>query len=131
MSTRKEQTSIVARVLRPIAVGLTVGVLLCLALLLVAATVMASFSVPQAAVTPIAIAILALSAFGGGLVASRVARTRGLLYGSGCGLLLFVIAFVAGLGIESATQGAWLFLKLALALGCGAIGGIVGVNWKR
>lgn len=131
MSTRKEQTSIAARIIRPIVGGFVVGVVLCLVLLLIAATVMATFQVPQAAVTPIAIAILAVAAFGGGFTASCIARERGLLYGACCGLLLFLVVLVAGLGIEQAASGALPALKLALALGCGAIGGIVGVNRKR
>ncbi|MBP3435236.1 MAG: TIGR04086 family membrane protein [Clostridia bacterium] len=131
MNTRKENLSVAARIVRPIAFGGGAGILVCLVLLLAAATVMASCQVPQAAVTPVAVAILAVAAFLGGFTAARIARERGLLYGAGCGLLLFLVTAIAGLGTEQVVQGTLLFLKLAVASGCGAVGGIVGVNMKR
>lgn len=131
MNTRKENLSVAARIVRPIAFGVGMGVLVCLVLLLLAATIMASCQVPQAVVTPVAVAILAVAAVLGGFITARIARERGLLYGAGCGLLLFLITAIAGFGVEEAVQGTLLFLKMALATGCGAIGGIVGVNMKR
>lgn len=131
MNTRKENLSVAARIVRPIAFGVGVGALACLALLLLAATVMASCQVPQGAVTPVALVILSIASLLGSFVAARISRERGLLYGAGCGLLLFLITAIAGFGAEEAAQGTLLFLKLALATGCGALGGIFGVNMKR
>lgn len=131
MNIRRENSSVVARIVRPVAVGGGVGVLSCVVLLLIAATVMASCGLPQATVTPIAVVILAISTFLGGFTASRITRERGLLYGLGCGALLFLITAVSGLGVEGAVRGTMLFLKLAVSLGCGAIGGVIGVNVKR
>lgn len=131
MNTRRENLSVAARIVRPIAFGVGIGVLVCLALLLLAATIMASCQVPQTAVTPVAVAILAVASLVGGFFAARIARERGLLYGAGCGLLLFLITAIAGFGTGEAVQGTLLFLKMALATGCGAGGGVVGVNMKR
>ena len=131
MNTRRENSSVAARIVRPMAIGGAIGVLLCVVLLLLAATVMASCQLPQSVIAPLAVVILAISTMLGGFTASRITRERGLLYGAGCGLLLFLITALAGLGVDGTVQGTMLFLKLAASLGCGAIGGIIGVNIKR
>ncbi len=131
MNTRKENLSVLSRILRPVMIGAGVGILVCLVLLLAAAAILASVQLPQAAVTPIAMVVLSVAALVSGFVAARIARERGLLYGAGCGMLLFLITAIAGLGAEQTAQGSLLLLKLALAAGCGALGGIVGVNLKR
>ncbi len=131
MNARRENSSAAMRIVRPIVWGGGIGAVVCFVLLLLSATAMASFQVPQAAVIPVAVAILAIASLCGGFVAARVARERGLLYGAACGLLLFLMTAIAGLGSEQTTQGVLLFLKLALAVGGGAVGGIFGVNMKR
>lgn len=131
MNTRRENSSVAARIVRPMAIGGAIGVLSCVVLLLLAATVMASCQLPQSVIAPLAVVILAISTLLSGFTASRITRERGLLYGVGCGLLLFLITALAGLGVDGTVQGTMLFLKLAASLGCGAIGGIIGVNIKR
>ncbi len=131
MSTRRESSSVVSGIVRPVAIGVGVGAVSCLLLLFAAAAVLASGWLPQAAVMPVAVVILSLAALFGGFAAARSSRERGLLYGVGCGMLLFFITAIAGLDVEQTVQGVSLFLKLALSVGCGALGGIVGVNLKR
>lgn len=131
MKMRKEELPVALRVLRPMGIGAGVGVLVCLLLLLLAAAVMASVSVPTGAVTPLALVIMAVSGLVGGFTAARLSRERGLLVGAGCGLLLFLVVAIAGFAVAEETTGSLLFLKLALTVGCGALGGVLGVNVKH
>ena len=118
-------------IVRPALIGTAIGIVSCVLLLLLAATVMASFQLSPSAATPIALSLLAVSSLIAGFSAARIARERGLLYGIGCGMVLFVITALAGLGVESGASGVPFFWKLTLTVGCGALGGIVGVNLKR
>ncbi len=119
------------RIALPILVGCGVGALACTVMLLIMAAVMAAVTVPATVVTPLALAAAALGAVVGGLVAARLSRERGLLYGAGSGLLLFLVVMAAGFALLPETRGTLLLLKLALLMGGGALGGILGVNVGR
>lgn len=121
----------VRRMLVPMLIGAGVGVLVCTVILLIMAAVMTAVIVPAAVVTPLALAAAALGAFAGGLVAARLSRERGLLYGAGSGLLLFLLVTAAGFALLPETRGALLPLKAALLIGGGALGGVLGVNLRR
>ena len=95
------------------------------------AAVMAAVSVPTGAVTPMALVAAAAGALVGGLAAARLSRERGLLYGAGSGVLLFLLIMAAGFTLVPEVSGSMLAFKLALMVGCGALGGILGVNMKR
>ncbi len=131
MNRNREQASVVSRLVRAVLIGAVAGVVAGVLFLLAAAAVMASVDIPARAVTPIAMVGVALAALVGGFIAARMLRERGLLIGAGCGLLIFFIVALAGFTVESAVAGTLLFLKLALTVGFGALGGVFGVNMKR
>lgn len=131
MNRSREQVSVLSRILRPLLIGVGVGITVGVLLLLAAAAVMVSTQVPAAAVTPVALAVIAVTALVGGFTTARLLRERGLLIGAACGLLIFLIVAIAGFSVDQAVQGTLLFLKLGLTVGCGALGGILGVNVKR
>ena len=112
-------------------IGAVVGVLACTVILLIMAAILSAVTVPAAVITPLSLAAAALGAFVGGLVAARLSRERGLLYGAGSGLLLFLLVMAAGFALFPDTRGALLWLKLLLLVGGGALGGVLGVNLKR
>ena len=86
---------------------------------------------PLGAVTPVALAAAAISAFVGGFVAARFSRERGLLYGAAVGLLLFLLITGVGIAVLQELRGAMMLLKAVLTIGVGALGGILGVNVKN
>lgn len=131
MKRSREPASVLPRILRPILIGVLVGVIAGVLLLLAAAAVMASTQLPTGIVSPIALAVIAVAALVGGFTAARLSRERGLLYGAGCGLLIFLVVAIAGFSVVPSSQGAMLLLKLALTVGGGALGGVLGVNVKR
>ncbi len=131
MKTHKEDSAMVKKILRPLIIGVTVGAVCCVLALMAMAAIMAAKDIPKAAVTPMAIVAAAFGAFLGGAAAARISKEKGLLYGAGCGLLLFLLVMIAGFAILRDVRGTLLFVKLAVLVGCGAVGGIVGVNVKR
>ena len=121
----------VKSLLRPVLVGAVVGAGCCLLLLLAMAAVMAAKDIPKAAVTPMAVVAAAAGAFVGGLVCARIAKMRGLLFGAACGLVLYLIVMIAGFALLREIRGGYAVVKLAVMLGCGAVGGVLGVNMRK
>ena len=131
VKTHKEDSAMVRKILRPLIVGAAAGALCCVLVLVVMAAIMAARDIPKVAITPMAVVAAAFGAFIGGVVAAKISKEKGLLYGAGCGLLLFLLVLIAGFAILQDVRGTLLFVKLAVLVGCGAVGGIVGVNIKR
>ena len=117
-------------ILRPLLIGLCVGVVSCTLLLLAAAYVLKTADLPLGAATPIAITAAAVSALPAGWAAARCAGRRGLLWGAVCGALLFLIILLVGL-FRGGVEGGSAAIKLAALVFSGAVGGILGVNRKR
>lgn len=130
MSTRKE-VSAATTILRPLGVGTGVGVIVCAVILLIAAAVMTTGVLPAPAVTAVALAAAAIGAFVGGFVTARLSRERGLLYGAGVGLLLFLLITIVGFVTLQELRGTMMLLKVALTICFGAFGGVLGVNVKK
>ena len=125
--TRNEDTAMVKKIARPIVIGACVGAICCLLVLLV----MAAQNIPKAAVTPMAIVAAAFGSFIGGIVSARISGEKGLLYGAGAGLLLYVVVIIAGFAVLQDVRGTTILVKLAVMVASGAVGGIIGVNMKR
>ena len=130
MKNRKE-TSTLQKILRPILFGTGAGVLVCVLLLSAAAAVLAAGAIPSAAVTPVALAVLAVAAVVSGFIAARISKERGFLYGAGAGVLLFLLTALIGIILLQEFNGSFLLLKAALTIGGGVAGGVLGVNAKR
>ena len=129
MKSRSEDTAMVKKILRPVLVGACMGAVVCLLLLM--AAVIAAVDVPKAAITPLAVVASAVGAFVGGIVAAKIAKEKGLLFGAACGLILFVLVLVAGFAVLKEVRGSFAVAKLFILIGCGAIGGILGVNSRK
>ena len=117
-------------ILRPLLIGLCVGVVSCTLLLLAAAYIIKTADMPPSVATPIAITAAAISALLGGWTTAHCAGCRGLLLGGACGALLFLIILLGGL-FRGGIEGGYAAIKLAALVLGGAGGGILGVNRKR
>lgn len=131
MKAHSEKHFSFGNVLRPLAIGAAVGIVVCVLVLLAMAALMASGLFPSPLVTPLALIAAAIGALAAGFTAARLSRERGLLYGAGSGLLLFLLTAVAGFAMLPDAGGTWLAVKAALTVGAGALGGVIGVNIKR
>ena len=96
MSAQNRTPSALMQWLRPLLIGTAVGIIVCIALLLLMAAVVQAVDVPQRATIPLAVTAAAAGAFFAGLAAARAAGQRGLLFGALCGLLLFLLPAALG-----------------------------------
>lgn len=129
MRARKEKSTI-RWAIRPLFWGLAAGIAACAVLLLAAAALMAGGMVPLPWTMPLSLAIATIAAFLGGFVTAAVSRTTGWLFGSLTGLLLCCVLMLVGVLLGN-PNGVGLLLKIALTVGGGAVGGILGVNAKK
>ena len=130
MSARRD-VSVPAKIFRSLGIGTGVGMIVCFLILLVTAAVMTTGVIPPTAVTPVAMAVAAVSAFVGGWVTARISRERGLLYGAASGLVLCLLIVLVGIVVLQEVRGSLLLIKFALTIGFGALGGVFGVNTKK
>ncbi len=131
MESRDRTPSFARQWLRPLLVGTAIGVIVCVAALLLMAALVRTVDVPRAAVLPLAIAAAAAGAFAGGLAAAAAAGQRGLAVGALCGLVLYLLILLAGFIRYSGVSGGTAVLKLAVLIVAGGLGGVLGVNCRR
>lgn len=131
MRSRQEESTVVSKWVRPILTGTIIGAVCCLIILMLFAAVLAAQDIPQMAVTPMAVAAAAIGAFIGGMVCARIARVRGLIFGAACGLVLYLVVMIAGFAMLKDIRGWFALVKLLIMTGCGAIGGVIGVNIRK
>ena len=117
--------------LRPLGLGLCVGVVVGTLILLLTALVFRSVEIPHAAATPLAVTAAAVGAFGAGLTAALTARCRGLAVGALCGAGLFLILLTAGLIRNGDLDPGFALAKAAVLTLSGGIGGVLGVGRKH
>ncbi len=131
MRAKKKPASFFDTRLRPLLIGVGVGLLVCFGLLMLMAMLVETVDVPRAAILPLAIAAAAGGAFVAGLVAAALAKQQGLLVGVTCGLVLFLLILVAGFARFAGVDGSQTAIKLAVLVLAGGIGGVLGVNMRR
>lgn len=131
MNSHDKTPGVLGQWLRPLLVGTAVGIIGCVAMLLLSAALVKSVDVPRAAITPLAIVAAAVGAFLAGLTAAAIARRRGLLVGALCGLLLFLLILLAGFTRFGGVSGTTSLIKLAVLLVAGGLGGVLGVNRRK
>ncbi len=119
------------RWLRPVLVGVAVGLIGCIALLMLMALIVQSVDVPRAAILPLAIIAAAIGAFLAGLTAAAIAKQKGLLLGAVCGLVLWLLILLAGVARYEGVSGGNAVVKLAALVLSGGIGGVLGVNLRK
>ncbi len=131
MRAHDRTPSFFRRWLRPVLVGVAVGLIGCIGLLMLMALIVQSVDVPRAAILPLAIAAAAIGAFLAGLTAAAVAGQKGLLLGAVCGLVLWLLILLAGVARYEGVSGGNALIKLAAFLLAGGIGGVLGVNMRK
>lgn len=131
MSGRNTSPSIFERWVRPVLIGLAVGVICCILLLMLMAAVVQSVDVPRCATMPMAVIAAAAGAFTAGLTAAAITGRRGLPVGAVCGLTLFLLILIAGFVRYSGVGGGYALIKLAVLLASGSAGGLLGMGIRK
>lgn len=130
MKTRKSRREVGAaeRYWLPLLAGTVAGFAVCLVVLLVMALVLTWQDMPLAAAGYMAVAALGAGALVGGVVAARKAGGHGLVWGAACGAILFLIPLLIGWLFFPDVSGVSVWFRLAVAVLCAAVGGVLGVN---
>ncbi len=117
--------------LRPVLVGVAVGLIVSVGMLMLMALAVQTLDVPRAAILPLAIAAAAIGAFAAGLTAAAVVGQRGLVHGLVCGLVLWLLILLAGFSRYAGVSAGNAAVKLAVLGLTGALGGVLGVNLRK
>lgn len=125
----------VFEVLRAVILGTVIGAVICTVLLgAFSLAFVSAGNIPQSFLPPFIIVISVLSAFFAGLTTAKLAKRRGLIYGTSAGILLFLLFWVAGLvsaqALPNAATGAESGARLLMMALAGALGGLLAVNKK-
>lgn len=116
--------------IRPLLIGVLLAILVSTVGLLLSALLMTAWDVSQELATAFSVISAAIGSFVGGLVAAALSKQRGWLTGVVCGAALFLLVLMIGLLVHRSADIGFLFVKLAVLLFGGMIGGMVGVNRK-
>ena len=114
--------------LRPILIGLGIGVVSATLMLLIFALLIYKLSLPDGVVTPLALVAIGIGCAAGGFAAGLGNGKNGWLIGGLCGTLLYLILLLAGLFRAGGMALGYAAVKWAVCTVCSAIGGVLGVN---
>lgn len=115
---------------KPLLIGVLSAAVVCVLGLLLSAVLMTFADLSEGITTTLSLVSAALGAFVGGMFAAKLSENRGWLMGLLCGLILFVLILLSGLVVHRSVDIGFLFVKSAVLLLGGMIGGMIGVNRK-
>lgn len=108
--------------------GLLVTVIL---VCILSAIVMTSGLLPTELTNYITLALLALGAFSGGFITSRITKSAGLVAGLITGFSIFILITITGLTKSDDPVSLLTLIRLIALLVAGGVGGIVGLKRKE
>lgn len=108
--------------------GLLVTVIL---ICILSAIVMTSGLLPTELTNYITLALLALGAFSGGFITSRITKSAGLVAGLITGFSIFILITITGLTKSDDPVSLLTLIRLVALLVAGGVGGIVGLKRKE
>ena len=124
-------TKNVVKFSRALAVSVAAGVVATFLILCAFAALMSVRDFPHSAVVPMSIFGVAVGTILSGYCCARLLRERGLLWGLGCGAVIFLLALFCELMLLGQPIGVLALYKFIIYAASGMIGGVLGVNKKR
>ncbi len=130
--SREGASGSVGRCMKYLFIGCIAGLGLCAALLAACAFLFVVLQkVPSQAVQAVSIGIAAASAMFAGFLAARLCKSRGMVMGLLCGLVLFVCVLVSSICAGGGAFTVSAVLRFLLMLAGGAFGGVLAVNRRK
>ena len=114
--------------LKPIVRGIIVGIVVIAILFVLFALVMSFNILPISAATVVSSIAIAAGSFLSGFFAAKKLTKNGLIIGTICGFLLFILFTIIGIAAFGSAPGASTLIRLLIFVTSGAIGGIIGVG---
>lgn len=108
-----------------------IGLLVICIFLLAFSYIMTKIDAPDGVISLMSVTALSAGAFSGSYIASKRRRQNGMLIGIAVGLIIYSCILIAGIIYTRSSGGIGFLPKLIIAVICGAIGGILGVNSKQ
>ena len=117
--------------LTPVLIGAGIGVVVILLLLVLFSFLLTIRDFGPGAVMPMSTACVGFGAFASGFTASKINGKNGFMIGLFSGAVLYVLFLLVSLIVSGGAISLVSFFRLIIMLVCSAIGGIVGINFKR
>lgn len=114
--------------LKPIVRGIIVGIVVIAILFVLFALVMSFNILPISAATVVSSIAIAAGSFLSGFFSAKKLTKNGLIIGTICGFLLFILFTIIGIAAFGSAPGASTLIRLLIFVTSGAIGGIIGVG---
>ncbi|MDR3644047.1 MAG: TIGR04086 family membrane protein [Clostridia bacterium] len=127
----KQEPRAHGKFLIPLLCGIIAAFIVSIIVLALLSMVFTMRDMPQTSVIPLSYVAYGLGALAGGLLTARLYGNRGLVSGALTGLLFFIVIYITGAAMHNLGAGGLAFVKLALSIFSGGLGGIIGVNAGR
>lgn len=128
--TRKQEPSGRSVMIRSVLLASGVGILIEAAFFSAAAAVCLHYNISGALLAVSAYAACATASLLTGMIAGKIMRKSGMLYGAVCAAMTCILPLLLCIVLHKSV-GAGFAIAAALHVVCGAIGGIISVNMRR
>lgn len=120
------------RSVKAVLIGTAISLLLTVMLTCVFAFIIKLMPVvPYGIIDYVLIGLSGLSILIGSYTASVMTKSKGMMIGSLCALIVFVVLTISGMSIPDNDIGILTVIRVVTYLVCGVVGGIAGVNRKE
>ena len=119
------------QMLRDSGIGAFVGLVLCIIFSFIAAFAISMGDLPHRIVTPVSMAVIALSALIGSVVSGKIHKRQGLLVGTITGAMMLLIILAAGFFVPDESAASVMIFKAIATILPSLIGSVIGVNLRR
>lgn len=116
-------------VLKPILLGVLVGLICALVFLIIFSfVILKSGQTSNEILDIISLVILSLSTFSSGYISGKISKSKGILYGLFCSLILFMFIVIGAIIVGNYDLSLTVVLKFIISVLFGCAGGVLGVN---
>lgn len=113
---------------KPLLSGLIIGIMVTILLFVLFALAMSFYILPINSASIVSSISLAVGAFCGGFFSAKKLTKNGIIIGSLCGVIMFLLFSLIGIIAFGTAPGTSTLIRLLIFITSGAIGGIIGVG---
>ncbi len=125
---QKHERSYLRFFCRPLLFGIPIGSITIVLLLLLFSAIAVNVDLPFAVVLPLAMIAVAIGSFVGAYFAAKIAKRNGWLIGLINAFVMYLLSVLAGFAFFRAIDSEFVWIKAAVMLATGLLGGVLAVN---
>ncbi|MEG0664661.1 MAG: TIGR04086 family membrane protein [Clostridia bacterium] len=118
----------ITKIIKASTISIGCGLLICVTLLMIFSFILKTKDFPHSYITPLTIVAIGVANFFAGIINAKLIRRKGLIFGGLCGVVFSLIILLSGLTFSADVIGYISIIKISVAVICGAIGGLIGIN---